>query len=104
MRDGPFFHPINRLPRHAVEHEQQTHLGDLSDGGNHLIRRIRVDGNVDTLAGDGTAGFNDGAGPGAEFYGQEGIDVTPDGTTVYVADGNTGDGSAYHRVRAISIP
>src|ERR1039457_5829848 len=25
----PFFHPVHRLPRHAVEHEQQTHLSDL---------------------------------------------------------------------------
>jgi NHL repeat len=76
----------------------------VSDSGNHRIRRIRVDGNVDTLAGDGTAGFNDGPGQGAEFYGQEGIDVTSDGTIVYLADGNSGDGSNYNRVRAIAVP
>ena len=76
----------------------------VSDAGNHRIRRIRVDGNVDTLAGDGSAGFRDGAGAQAEFYGQEGIDVTPDGKIVYLADGDSGDGSPYHRVRALALP
>ncbi len=49
----------------------------VSDGGNHRIRRILTDGTVETLAGDGNAGFYDGPGQGAEFYGQEGIDVAP---------------------------
>jgi sugar lactone lactonase YvrE len=76
----------------------------VSDAGNHCIRRIGTDGTVDTLAGNGTAGFNDGAGSVAELYGQEGIGVTADGKVVYVADGNGGDGSAYHRVRALALP
>jgi glucose/arabinose dehydrogenase len=76
----------------------------VSDIGNHVIRRIATDCTVETLAGDGSAGFNDGTGSAAELYGQEGIAVTPDGKTVYVADGNGGDGSGYHRVRKIAIP
>ncbi len=76
----------------------------VSDTGNHCIRRIRTDGTVDTLAGNGTQGFANGAGDQAEFYGQEGIDVSPDGKTVWVADGNGGDGSAFHRIRVITIP
>jgi sugar lactone lactonase YvrE len=76
----------------------------VSDIGNQVIRRITVGCTVQTLAGTGAMGYADGPGSTAEFYGQEGIAVTPDGKTVYVADGNGGDGSAHHRVRAISIP
>jgi NHL repeat len=76
----------------------------VSDNGNSVIRRIDVGCTVETLAGDGTAAFNNGAGNVAEFYGQEGIAVTADGTIVYVADGNGGDGSAHNRIRAIAIP
>jgi DNA-binding beta-propeller fold protein YncE len=49
-------------------------------------------------------GYADGAGNATQFYGQEGIGVTPDGKTVYVADGNGGDGSPHHRIRAIAMP
>jgi sugar lactone lactonase YvrE len=76
----------------------------VSDNGDHRIRRIAVDGTVETVAGDGNQGFQNGTGAQAEFYGQEGIAVTPDGKTVYVADGNAGDGSAFHRIRVITIP
>ena len=75
----------------------------ISDQANHRIRRL-AGGRVQTLAGDGTDGFADGAGEGAEFYGQEGIAVTPDGLTVYVADGTNGGDGPYHRVRAVSVP
>jgi DNA-binding beta-propeller fold protein YncE len=76
----------------------------VSDQGDaHRIRRVIL-GQVETIAGDGNAGFADGAGDQARFYGQEGIAVTPDGHTVYVADGNAGDGSAYHRIRVLIIP
>lgn len=79
----------------------------VSDVGNHRIRRL-AQGQVQTLAGDGMEGFADGAGNMAEFYGQEGIAVTPDGRTVYVADGTGGaEGMPlppYHRVRAIAVP
>jgi sugar lactone lactonase YvrE len=74
----------------------------VSDQGNHRIRRLAA-GRVETLAGDGMAGFADGPGAGARFYGQEGLAVTADGTTVYVADGTDGDSVPYHRVREIVI-
>jgi DNA-binding beta-propeller fold protein YncE len=76
----------------------------VSDGGNHRIRRISTDGRVDTLAGSGQRGFADGNGADAQFYGQEQLDVSPDGKAVYVSDGNGGDGSPYHRIRKIRVP
>jgi sugar lactone lactonase YvrE len=76
----------------------------VSDVANHRIRRIDLAGNVTTVAGDGHQSYMDGAGNVAEFYGQEGIAVTPDGKFVYVSDGNGGDGSAHSHVRVISLP
>jgi len=77
----------------------------VSDTGAHRIRRIAADGTVTTVAGDGAGGFMNGPGNAAEFYGQEGIAVTPDGATIYVADGTAGDDSPgpYHRIRKITI-
>jgi sugar lactone lactonase YvrE len=78
----------------------------VSDTGTHRIRRILTNGTSQTLAGNGTAGYADGPGSEAEFYGQEGIAVTPNGKTVYVADGDNGDDppTPYHRIRVISVP
>jgi sugar lactone lactonase YvrE len=76
----------------------------VSDIDNHRIRRIDTSGNVETVAGDGNASYADGAGNVAEFYGQEGIAVTSDGKTLYVADGNGGDGSAHSHLRVITLP
>ena len=76
----------------------------ISDTYNHRIRRITSTGGVETVAGDGTQGHADGPGASARFYGQEQIEVSPDGKAVYVSDGNGGEGEAYHRIRKITIP
>jgi len=55
------------------------------DKGYGYIRRISLaTGAVDTLAGDGTSGFADGTGTGAQFNAPAGI--TTDGTNLYIAD------------------
>jgi sugar lactone lactonase YvrE len=77
----------------------------VSDDTAHRIRRIAADGTVTTVAGDGTGGFMDGLGNMAQFFGQEGIAVSANGATIYVADG-TGGGEPpgpYHRIRKIVI-
>ena len=76
----------------------------VSDVGNHRIRRLSTSGKVETVAGDGTAGFKDGDGMSSRFFGQEGIDVTPDGKTLYVADGTGGEPEPYNRIRKVTIP
>jgi sugar lactone lactonase YvrE len=75
----------------------------ISDAGAHRIRRLGTDDVVRTIAGDGTEGFADGSGAQARFYGQEGIAVTADGTTLYVADGTRGEIGPYHRLRKVVI-
>jgi len=101
MVDGPAAQARFYLPQAvAVDGAGAIYV---SDQGNHRIRRLAA-GRVQTLAGNGMAGFADGAGAGAQFYGQEGLTVTADGTTVYVADGTNGDSGPYHRVRAIVVP
>ena len=57
----------------------------VADTGNHVIRRIGTDGNVSTIAGDGTAGHADGPAAQARFDGPMGIAVDAAGR-VFVAD------------------
>jgi DNA-binding beta-propeller fold protein YncE len=76
----------------------------VSEVGGFVIRAIE-NGQVKTIAGDGTAGYKDDPNPLlARFNGLEGIDVTPDGKILYVADGNRGLGTAFHRVRRVLLP
>ena len=67
------------------------------------VRRVGADGNVTTVAGDGIGGWADGTGAQARFYGQEGLAISADGKTLYVADGTGGGGDPYNRVRQISL-
>jgi DNA-binding beta-propeller fold protein YncE len=101
MVDGPAAQARFYLPEAvAVDDAGAIYV---SDQGNHRIRRLAA-GQVQTLAGDGMAGFADGPGADAEFYGQEGLAVSADGTKVYVADGTNGDSAPYHRVRELVVP
>jgi sugar lactone lactonase YvrE len=77
----------------------------VSDVDAHRIRRIASDGTVMTVAGDGSAGFADGSGQHAKFFGQEGLAVSADGKTIYVADGTGGSDTPvpHNRVRKIAV-
>jgi hypothetical protein len=41
----------------------------VADTGNNVIRKIDTAGNVSTFAGNGTAGYADGSGVNASFFG-----------------------------------
>jgi sugar lactone lactonase YvrE len=75
----------------------------VTDLGNFSVRRISGD-QVTTVAGDGKGGYVDSDNPlAAELYGLEGLSVVPDGSMVYVADGNRGESVPYNRVRQVKL-
>jgi hypothetical protein len=69
----------------------------LADTGNHVIREVDLaSGRIETLAGDGVAGFVDGPAGSARFSAPRDVAIAADGT-VYVADAENG------AVRAIGV-
>jgi len=69
----------------------------VADLQNHEVRHVGPQGEVTTLAGDGTAGDADGTGAEARFHSPTGLALAPDGK-LYVAD------SLNHRIRVITVP
>lgn len=82
-----------------------TESGEIyvADSENFRLRRIR--GNmVETVAGDGAAGYvDDDDRMASEFFGLEGVAVTASGSMVFVADGSRGESVPYHRVRSVKM-
>ncbi len=73
----------------------------VADAANNRIAALDVaSGTVTTLAGNGTPGFADGTGGStgtAQFASPEGVALSPDGATLYVAD------SFNFRIRAVDL-
>jgi sugar lactone lactonase YvrE len=67
----------------------------VADTANHVIRRITSAGAVTTFAGDGTPGFKDATGTGAQFNSPSAITITSAGI-LYVSDAGN------HRIRRIT--
>lgn len=70
----------------------------------YRVRRISPDGDVTTVAGAGTGGYTDGEPMQAQFFGLEGLDVSGDGRTLFIADGNRGTNEPSHRIRRVVLP
>jgi len=102
FKDGTLAEALFDKPKGMTIDAQGTIY--ITDSGNHAIRKISH-GMVTTVSGKIEGGYADAADPmSALYYGIEGLDVTPDGHTLIVADGNDGDGSAYNHVRKITLP
>ncbi len=69
----------------------------IVDAGNHAIRRINLDGTVETIAGNGVPGFADGEAHNARFNAPTGLALSADGKFLFVAD------TTNHRVRRIDL-
>jgi sugar lactone lactonase YvrE len=67
----------------------------VADESNHQIRKITPEGMVSTLAGTGTAGFEDGTGISAKFNYPSGVALDTNGN-LYVADASN------NRIRKIT--
>jgi sugar lactone lactonase YvrE len=75
----------------------------MTDTGNFVVRRIAGD-TITTVAGNGQGGSVDNDDPlQAQIHGLEGLSIVPDGSMLYVADGNRGDGTAYNSVRQVKL-
>lgn len=75
----------------------------LTDLGNYRVRKIAGD-QITTVAGNGMGGAIDNDNPlQSELYGLEGLSVVPDGSMLYVADGNRGEAVPFNRVRQVEL-
>lgn len=75
----------------------------LTDIDNYRVRKIAADlSNIATVAGAGTGGYKDDENKtAAQFYGLEGLGVNPDGSMIFIADGNRGESMPFNRIRII---
>ena len=99
--DGPFLTATLNGP-HAIARNPVN--GDLyvADTVGKVVRKLSG-GTVKWYAGSGFPGYAEGPDISSQFYGLEGIGVSHDGKTLYIADGNGGDGSNYNRVRSVRL-
>lgn len=74
-------------PRAVAENSAGTVY--VLERGGHAIRAVSPDGRIRTVAGNGKAGFRDGAAMQAQFDSPKHLCVGPDGI-VYVADDQNG--------------
>jgi sugar lactone lactonase YvrE len=99
--DGALLHTKFSRPQAVVA----STAGDLyvTDDNNFRVRLLHGD-TVETLVGDGIGGYKDADSLlAAEVYGLEGIAVSADGNTVYLADGDRGDPLPYNRIRVVNL-
>lgn len=81
--DGPRLNSRFFVPEDiAVDAEGNIYV---SDAGNHKIKKIKTDGSVITLAGNGVSGNISGPGTTAQFNTPVGIDIDASGN-IFVAD------------------
>lgn len=101
-RDGTVSTATFNLPQAlALDEAGNVYVTEL---GGYVLRRISPDGDVTTVAGAGGPGFQDGEPMRAKFFGLEGLDVSADGRTLFIADGNRGGVTHSHRVRRVVLP
>ncbi len=79
--DGPTSSAQFRTPR-GITVDPDGNLF-VSDSINHALRRIGIDGQVTTVAGNGYSGSNDGPASEAWVGGPHGLDISPTGDLVF---------------------
>jgi DNA-binding beta-propeller fold protein YncE len=101
-QDGPLATALFNLPKGMTSDGSGAIY--VTEWGNHDIRKI-FNGMVTTIAGTVEGGYDDNTDPmSALYYGIEGLDISPDGKRMVLADGNDGDDTAYNHVRVLTLP
>ena len=79
----------------AYDREENLYIADRK---NHLVRRVRVDGMIETVAGNGVAGFSGDGGPAvaASLHHPAGLTFDGEGN-LHIAD------ESNHRVRRVRV-
>ncbi len=96
MGDAKFNHPQGIV----IDRAGDVFITDLE---NFRVRRIHG-GTVETVAGNGTAGFADSDDRlAAQLYGLEGMSAKPDGSMLFLADGGRGEAVPYNRIRIVKM-
>lgn len=90
----------------AARFAQPYHLAQRGDGSlvvadyeNNRLRIVGLDGSVQTFAGSGAAGFQDGAMTAAQFFHPQGVAIATNGD-IYVTDA---DNFRVRRIRGQSV-
>jgi DNA-binding beta-propeller fold protein YncE len=86
-----------RYPGKVLADERSGRLY-VADSGHHRVVVLSLQGVVEAVIGDGEAGFADGAAAEARFRQPQGLALSADGETLYVAD------TRNHAVRAVDLP
>jgi DNA-binding beta-propeller fold protein YncE len=101
VKDGPLLQASFNMPQGLASDGASTIY--VSSINGYVIHRIE-DGQVVTIAGDGTPGFADTEDPlQAQFFGLEGIATSPDAAYLYIADGSRGEDAPHHRIRRVML-
>jgi sugar lactone lactonase YvrE len=87
---------ILRYPADVVADEAAGRLY-IADSGHNRILVATLDGALERVIGDGTEGFADGAAAEARFRQPQGLGLSSDGRTLFVAD------TRNHAVRAVDL-
>ena len=82
--DGPAGSALMNFPIGVAA--DQNGILYVADTYNQAIRQVSPDGKIETLAGNNTYGYQDGSGIQANFAQPSDVEVSRDGTWVYVAD------------------
>ena len=101
-QDGPIATALFNAPKGMTSDASGAIY--VTEWGNHDVRKI-FNGMVTTIAGTVDGGYVDNADPmSALYYGIEGLDISPDGKRMVLADGNDGDGTNFNHVRVLTLP
>ena len=87
---------FNRPTGIAISPDNKTLY--IAEGSNNRIRAVKVDtGQTSLVAGSGASGYKNGVGSNAQFNGPYTLDISDDGSTLYVAD------KYNHAIRAVNV-